>query len=115
MADTHPLLRLLEAWGAPSSAERYRIVSEVTSEDFYYADPHSGPLTDRAAFVGFLTTFRTRLPDGRIEPAGPVDQHGPHARLPFTLLRGDGPVRQGLYVADLGSDGTVTRLVGFLE
>ncbi|WP_108261334.1 hypothetical protein [Mangrovicoccus ximenensis] len=115
MADTHPLLRLLEAWGAPSSAERYRIVAEVTSEDFYYADPHSGPLTDRAAFIGFLNTFKTRLPDGRIEPAGPVDQHETHARVAFILSRDAGPVREGLYVADLAADNTVNRLVGFLE
>ena len=115
MAEAHPLLRLLEAWGAPSSAERYRIVSEATAEDFYYADPHSGPLGDRAAFIGFLNTFKTRLPDGRIEATGPVDQHETHARVAFTLLRDTGPVRHGVYVADLDSANRVTRLVGFLE
>lgn len=115
MADTHPLLRLFAAWAAPSSAERYRIVCDETADSFYYADPHSGPLYDRATFLGFLNTVKDRLPDGEMTATGPVDQHGPHARVAVTLSRSGTPVRSGVYFADLDSDNRVARLVGFLQ
>lgn len=115
MPDSHPLIRLFEAWSAPASAERYRIVHDTTAEAFYYADPHSGPMRDRTAFLGFLTTFQTRLPDGAIQTTGEIDQHETHARVGFTLTRGGAPVRSGVYFADLDADNRVTRLVGFLE
>lgn len=115
MSDSHPLLRLFEAWAAPSSAERYRIVYEVTAEEFYYADPHSGPLHDRPSFLGFLTTFKTRLPDGAVVATGPIDQHQGHACVRFSLTRSGTTVRNGLYFADLDQENRVTRLIGFLE
>lgn len=115
MSDMHPVVRLFSAWGASASAERYRIVCDVTPEEFYYADPHSGPLHGRAAFLGFLNTVKTRLPDGALEPTGPVDAHDGHARVPFALTRSGAPVRQGVYFADLDGTGRVARLVGFLE
>ncbi len=115
MTDTHPILRLFQAWGAPSSEERVRIVEDVTTADFYYADPHSGPLKDRREFLGFLNIVKTRLPDGRLEASSAPDEHGGHVRCAFTLHRDSGPVRHGVYVADLDSDRRITRMIGFLE
>lgn len=115
MDENHPILRLLDAWAAPTSAERYRIVCDVTAEDFYYADPHSGPLPNRTEFLGFLNTFKTRLPDGEMTATSPVDQHETHARVDFALSRSGTPVRNGVFFADLDGDNRVSRLVGFLE
>ncbi|MEM8554638.1 MAG: hypothetical protein AAGF71_07385 [Pseudomonadota bacterium] len=115
MADTHPLVKLLGAWEADTSEARYRIVQACTTDDFYYADPHSGPLSGQAAFLGFLNIVKTRLPDGAMVPEGKMDQHETHARLPFTLMRSGAPVRSGIYFADLDPNNRVARLVGFLE
>jgi len=115
MTELHPLLRLFQAWSARSSDARYRIVSEVTTDDFRYEDPHSGPLEGRTAFLAFLGIVATRLPDARMEAAGPAEKDDGAVAIPFVLSRAEGPVAHGHYRAGLDADGRLAWVSGTLE
>jgi hypothetical protein len=103
---------VFDAWGAADANSWSALVDALASDTIYYADPHSGPLTGKQAFLGMIEQFRTMMPEGSAK-ARDVDGYDGHARAAVEFSKGGQTFMTGQYIAELDADGCLTRLVGF--
>jgi hypothetical protein len=107
--DTH-----LEAYGEPDAARRAQLVASIWSEDGQQIDPpidatgHGGIVEVAAAVQGMYPGHAFRRTSG-------IDAHHGFARYEWELVSPEGSVAlAGLDVAEVGDDGRLRRVVGFL-
>jgi len=103
---------IFSAWGTAGADDWVGTIEALTTENVFYADPHSGPISGRQGLIGVVEQFRSMMPDGGAA-ARDSDGYDGHARAAVDFLRGGQPMMTGQYIAELDSDGRITRLIGF--
>jgi SnoaL-like protein len=116
MSDINELVdRYLAAWNETDPAARAALVDEVFAEDASYTDPlvavrgHDGLEATIAAVQGQFAGLV-------FSSGGPVDAHHDIVRFTWHLgSEGAEPLVIGFDVAQIGEDGRITRVLGFLD
>jgi SnoaL-like domain len=103
---------VFDAWGAADADSWAALADALVSDTIYYADPHSGPIEGKEAFLGMIAQFRTMMPGGGAK-ARDADGYDGHARAAVEFSKGGETFMTGQFVAEMGADGRLTRLVGF--
>lgn len=107
--DTH-----LDAYGETDEVRRRALVERVWTEGGRLVDP---PLegTGRAGISAMAATVQSHYPGHTFRRTSAVDEHHSFARYEWELVAPDGAVAMyGLDVAEIGDDGLLHRVVGFL-
>lgn len=117
VAKTPPLTilrRYFDAWNAPDTDTRLRLVYESCTDGVVYLDPQDA-VRGRIALVAYMDAFRARTPH-RLEPTAQAQLHHDVARFPWRLADPEhGVLATGELVADFGPDGPLTRIVHFVD
>jgi hypothetical protein len=104
----------LEAYGEADAARREELVSRVWAVDGWLVDPPLDGL-GREGISEMAAIVQSHYPDHRFGRTSGVDEHHGFARYEWTLVAPDGTVAlSGLDVAEVGPDGLLRRVVGFL-
>jgi hypothetical protein len=107
---------ILTLWNTDDAAARAAFAEDWIVPDFIYADAHlSPPAKSRQAFLDFLSMFRSRLPDARVELAGPPLMHNDFAMIRFSLSRGGKPFSKGVFFLSFDNGDKLVQMVGFVE
>ncbi len=107
--DTH-----LRAYSEPGVARREELVGRVWAVDGQLIDP---PLSGvgRAEISRMAAAVQQHYPGHSFRRSSGVDEHHGFARYEWELVAPDGSVSlSGLDVAEVGDDGLLRRVVGFL-
>jgi hypothetical protein len=107
---------ILTLWNTDDAASRAAFAEEWIVPDFMYADAHlSPPTTSRQGFLDFLSMFRSRLPDARVELAGSPAMHNDFAMIRFSVSRGGKPFSKGVFFLSFDGRDRLVQMVGFVE
>jgi hypothetical protein len=104
----------LEAYGEPDATRRAELVRKVWATEGELIDP---PLdaAGHAAISDMAAAVQGQFPGHTFRRTSAVDQHHDFARYEWELVGPDGsPAVTGLDVAQVGPDGLIRRVVGFL-
>jgi len=104
----------LDAYGEPDAARRGDLVTQVWAEDGHLIDP---PLdgTGRTGISEMAAAVQSHYPDHTFRRTSGIDEHHSFARYEWELVGPDGAAAlSGLDVAEIGDDGLIRRVVGFL-
>lgn len=107
--DTH-----LAAYGEPDAQRRAELFARVWARDGQLIDP---PLdaVGLDAISGMAAAVQGQFPGHTFRRTSAVDEHHGFARYEWELVAPDGTVAiTGIDVAELGEDGRLVRVVGFL-
>lgn len=104
----------LDAYGEPDEQRRAALIAQVWAEHGYLVDPpidgsgHAG-ISDMAA------TVQSKFPDHTFQRTTGIDAHHSFARYGWKLVAPGGEVAlTGLDIVEIGDDGRLQRIVGFL-
>jgi len=107
--------RYLAAWNETDPDRRRAAVAEVFAADVRYVDPLAA-VEGHAALDGLIGAVQTRFPGLVFTPGGPADAHHEQARFTWHLgPAGQDPIVVGFDVAELGPDGRIRTVLGFLD
>jgi hypothetical protein len=107
--------RYLAAWNETDPDRRRTAVEEVFAEDVRYVDPVAA-VEGHAALSGLIGAVHQQFPGLVFGPGGPVDAHHEQARFTWHLgPAGQEPVVVGFDVAELGPDGRIRTVLGFID
>jgi SnoaL-like protein len=107
--------RYLAAWNATNPARRSAAVAEAFAEDVRYVDPLAA-VEGREALDGLIGAVQAQFPGFVFSAGGPVDAHHEQARFTWHLgPAGEEPVVIGFDVAELGPDGRIRLVLGFID
>ncbi|CAN5734788.1 hypothetical protein BH20ACT2_BH20ACT2_22490 [soil metagenome] len=104
----------LDAYGEGDADRRDQLVSQAWAEDGQLIDP---PLdgAGRAGISEMAAAVQTHYPEHAFRRTSGIDEHHSFARYEWELVAPDGTIAlTGLDVAELGDDGLLRRVVGFL-
>ena len=107
--DTH-----LHAYGEPDPARRDELLSRVWAEEGRLIDP---PLagTGHRGISEMATAVQSHYPGHTFRRTSGIDAHHSFARYQWELVDGDGTAAlTGLDIAEIGNDGLIRQVVGFL-
>ena len=116
MSDVDNLVqRYLAAWNETDPDRRRATIEEVFTTDVRYVDPLAA-VEGRAALDGLIGAVHAQFPGFVFSPGGPVDAHHDQARFTWHLgPAGQEPVVIGFDVAELGADGRIRTVLGFID
>ena len=107
--------RYLAAWNETDPGRRRAAVEEVFAADVRYVDPLAA-VEGHAALDGLIGAVQGQFPGLVFSPGGPVDGHHDQARFTWHLgPAGEEPVVVGFDVAELGPDGRIRTVLGFID
>jgi hypothetical protein len=107
---------ILDLWNTDDAAFRAAYAQERIVPDFMYADAHlKPPATSRQGFLDFLSMFRSRLPDARVELAGSPAMHNDFAMIRFSVSRGGKPFSKGVFFLSFDDGDRLAQMIGFVE
>ena len=104
----------LDAYGEPDAERRAKLVNEVWAEDGRLIDP---PLeaSGRASISDMAAAVQSQYAGHTFRRTSGIDEHHSFARYEWALVAPDGTTAiTGLDVAEVGDDGRIRRVVGFL-
>ena len=104
----------LDAYGEPDVDRRAKLVDEVWAEDGALIDP---PLdaTGRAGISDMAGAVQASYAGHTFRRTSGIDHHHGFARYEWELVSPDGTTAlSGLDLAEIGDDGLIRRVVGFL-
>ena len=104
----------LQAYSETDDARREELVAQVWAEDGQLLDP---PLvgTGRAAISEMAAAVQAHYAGHSFRRTSGIDAHHSFARYEWELVApGGGTALAGLDVAEIGDDGLLRRVVGFL-
>lgn len=104
----------LDAYGEPDAMRRTDLVNQVWAEDGHLIDP---PLdgSGRAGISEMAAAVQSHYPGHTFRRTSGIDEHHSFARYEWELVAPDGTTAlTGLDVAEIGDDGLIRRVVGFL-
>ncbi|NVD71563.1 nuclear transport factor 2 family protein [Duganella sp. BJB1802] len=111
----HIATQYLAVWNERDAAARRALVARAFALDARYLDPmmrgagHDG-------IDAMIAGAQSQFPGYRFELDGTPDGHNDVVRFSWTLaVPGGAPVAHGTDVAELGEDGRLTRVTGFLN
>lgn len=115
MTDLHATIDAhLEAYGEPEPRRRDSLVAQAWAEDGRLVDP---PLegTGRRGISDMAAAVQSHYPGHTFRRTSGIDVHHSFARYQWELLSPQGSTAlSGLDVAEVGEDGLLRRIVGFL-
>lgn len=103
---------IFNAWGDDKDDAWETRITEMTTKDVYYADPHMGGLQGRDAVIRMVTQFRQMMAGGYAR-AKNADGYEGHVRAAVTFGKAGADMMTGQYFAELDGKGKISRLVGF--
>lgn len=107
--------RYLAAWNETDPARRRAAVEDVFAADVRYVDPLAA-VEGHAALDGLIGAMQGQFPGLVFTAGGPVDAHHEQARFTWHLgPAGEDPVVVGFDVAELGADGRIRTVLGFID
>jgi hypothetical protein len=107
--------RYLAAWNETDPAVRRSAIDDVFTADVRYTDPLAA-VTGRDALDGLIAAVHEQFPGLVFTSGGPVDAHHEQARFTWHLgPEGAGPIVVGFDVIELGPDGRIRTVLGFLD
>ncbi len=107
--------RYLATWNETDPGRRRAAVEEIFSADIRYVDPIAA-VEGRAALDGLIGAVQGQFPGFVFRSGGPVDAHHEQARFTWHLgPAGQEPVVIGFDVAELGPDGRIRTVLGFID
>jgi hypothetical protein len=107
--------RYLAAWNETDPARRRAAVEDVFAADVRYVDPLAA-VEGHAALDGLIGAVQGQFPGLVFTAGGPVDAHHEQARFTWHLgPAGEDPVVVGFDVAELGADGRIRTVLGFID
>lgn len=107
--------RYLATWNETDPDRRRAAVEDLFAADVRYVDPLAA-VTGRAALDGLIGAVQGQFPGLVFTPGGPVDAHHDQARFTWRLgPAGQEPVVVGFDVAELGPDGRIRTVLGFID
>ncbi|GIE46707.1 isomerase [Amorphoplanes nipponensis] len=105
----------LAAWNETDPGRRRAAVADVFADDVRYVDPVAA-VAGHAALDGLIGAVQGQFPGYVFTPGGPVDAHHEQARFTWHLgPAGQEPVVAGFDVAELGPDGRIRTVLGFID
>lgn len=107
--------RYLAAWNATDPGERRARIEEAFTADVRYVDPFAA-VEGHDALGHLIGAAQDMFPGLVFTSAGPVDAHHDQARFTWHLgpAGGEPPV-VGFDVAELGPDGRIRTVLGFID
>ncbi|MEU8615828.1 nuclear transport factor 2 family protein [Actinoplanes sp. NPDC048791] len=107
--------RYLAAWNETDPQSRRAAIEEAFTADIRYVDPLAA-VEGHAALDGLIGAVQAQFPGWAFTPGGPVDAHHEQARFTWHLgPAGEKPVVIGFDVAELGADGRIRTVLGFID
>jgi hypothetical protein len=107
--------RYLAAWNETDPQRRRAAVEEAFTADIRYVDPLAA-VQGHAALDGLIGAVQAQFPGLVFAPGAPVDAHHEQARFTWHLgPAGQEPVVIGFDVAELGPDGRIRTVLGFID
>jgi hypothetical protein len=107
--------RYLAAWNETDAAARRTAIEEVFTADVRYVDPLAA-VEGREALDGLIGAVQGQFPGLVFTAGGPVDAHHEQARFTWHLGPAGGePLVVGFDVAELGPDGRIRTVLGFID
>ena len=107
--------RYLAAWNETDPRRRRAAIEEVFAADVRYVDPLAA-VEGRAGLDDLIAAVQGQFPGLVFTPGGPVDAHHEQARFTWHLgPAGQEPVVIGFDVAELGPDGRIRTVLGFID
>ena len=107
--------RYLAAWNETDPQRRRAAIEEAFTADIRYVDPVAA-VEGHAALDGLIGAVQGQFPGWGFTPGGPVDAHHEQARFTWHLgPAGEEPVVIGFDVAELGADGRIRTVLGFID
>ena len=102
-----------QAWDEPDAARRDALLRQSLHESATYTDPTVN-VAGIAALSQHIEKVLARYPGSKIERLGALDRHHDVGRFAWRKVLADGtPLPEGIDFVDFGSDGRLTRIVGF--
>jgi hypothetical protein len=116
MSDFDSLVeQYLAAWNETDPAARRTAIDALFADDISYVDPMAA-VRGRDQLDGLIGAVHQQFPGFVFAPDGPVDAHHGQARFTWALGRpGEEPAVIGFDVAELGADGRIQRVLGFID
>lgn len=116
MSDTDTTVaRYLDMWNETDPAARRALVDEVCAPDVRYVDPLAD-VSGRDGVDGLIGAVQQQFAGLAFTPGGSVDAHHEQARFTWWLgPAGQEPVVVGFDVAELGADGRIRTVLGFID
>jgi len=106
--------RHLEAYGEPDAARRESLISEVWAVDGELIDPPFEG-SGRAGINELAAALQSNYPGHTFRRTTGIDHHHSFARYEWELVDPNGGVAlSGLDIAEIGDDGLLRRVVGFI-
>ncbi|MFI7543348.1 nuclear transport factor 2 family protein [Actinoplanes sp. NPDC049599] len=107
--------RYLAAWNETDPHLRRKAVEQAFAADVRYVDPLAA-VEGHAALDGLIGAVQGQFPGLVFSSGGPVDAHHQQGRFTWRLgPAGEEPVVIGFDVAELGPDGRIRTVLGFLD
>jgi hypothetical protein len=107
--------RYLAAWNETDPGRRRTRLEEACTDDIRYVDPLA-EVEGHAALDGLIGAVQAQFPGLVFSPGGPVDAHHQQGRFTWHLgPAGREPVVVGFDVAELGPDGRIRTVLGFID
>jgi SnoaL-like domain len=107
--------RYLAAWNETDPQRRRAAIEEAFTDDIRYVDPLAA-VEGHAALDGLIGAVQGQFPGLVFTPGGTVDAHHQQARFTWHLgPAGEEPVVIGFDVAELGADGRIRTVLGFID
>ncbi|AGZ40461.1 nuclear transport factor 2 family protein [Actinoplanes friuliensis] len=107
--------RYLDVWNTTDPAERLSRITEVFTPDVRYVDPLAA-VEGHEALNQLIGAAQGQFPGMVFTPGGPSDAHHDQARFTWQLGPAGGEALViGFDVAELGSDGRIRTVLGFLD
>jgi hypothetical protein len=105
----------LAAWNEPGAEARRTRLAEVCTEEVRYVDPLAA-VVGHEALDALIGAVQAQFPGLAFTLAGAVDAHHEQARFVWHLGRaGEEPLVVGFDVVELGADGRIRTVLGFLD
>jgi SnoaL-like domain len=103
-----------EAWNAPDSQTRDRLLEQSLIPNAELIDPAGGRFTGIDAIAERIAGFAERFPGARVTITSGVDEHHGFARYTWAITDPDGrEIVSGLDVVERGAAGLIQRVIMF--
>ncbi len=106
--------RYVRFWNAATADERARLAAETFADDVGYRVP-LGIMHGAEQLIGFRDDFARRFPDYVFRDRAEPDAHHDRIRVPWELSTGGETFATGTDVLELGPDGRIAAITGFLD
>ncbi len=101
------------AWDESDPTKRDQLLARSLADDAIFAYP-TFEANNRAGVSTYMGQLHQRFPGMRVCQHSGIEEHHGWLRVAWRILRTDGsPMRDGVDVAEVATDGRLRRVVGF--